>query len=108
MRGNRIQQEKPGEGSKLRTLYDLFVMYKGLIIPNDTRWLLYPKRQGFYLAIDQLRDFYGMDIRSFPTKYRTRLPNERGNKSYCLVGEYKNGEYHDYVAKRLKNQLTAS
>ena len=108
MRDKRIQHEKPAEGSKLRALYDLFIMYKGLPIPNDTRWLLYPNGDNFSTAIDQLQDFYGMDIRSFPTKYRPRLPNEKGTKSYCPVGEYKNGEYHDYVAERLKNQLTAS
>jgi hypothetical protein len=94
---------RPADGTKLRRLYDLFLMYKGLAAPNDTIELICGRRA--MDMVEQLMDFYGLDIRKFPASSRgERLPRERRmgppKKALCLVGEWKDGKYCDYLAER--------
>jgi hypothetical protein len=73
---SRIVNKVPTPGSKIRLLYDLFQENKGKFI----------RVSGQYDSISCLRDFYGLDIRTF----------QRGQ--YCLVGEWFGKAYIDYLA----------
>lgn len=77
----------PAEGTRLRRLYDLFANNKGIVIEgavtrfDNSRYSLSP-------AIEQLRNFYGMDIRKL------------GYKRWVLAGEWFGTTYRDYMADR--------
>lgn len=69
----------PREGSRIRGLYDLFSMYKGHIIDLGPAL---PKNH--YMTIQQLVDFYGMDIHHI------------GKGKFCFSGEYIGSRYVSY------------
>lgn len=74
----------PREGTRLRALYDLFMANKGAVINR-------PLTIEFDLggiAIEQLRNFYGLDIRCV------------GYGQWLLAGEWFGRVYIDYVAER--------
>lgn len=76
----------PKEGTKLRCLYDLLMANKGL--PIDLPLTRFGgNRNG--IAIEQLRDFYGLDIRKLKSK------------RWVLAGEWFGKTYRDYIADRL-------
>lgn len=106
LKANRKQKHKiPSEGSKLRALYDLFYAYKGLCISDYALRCLY--HRNISIAIIQLRDFYGLDIRSWPMRKRGLLtPGEKcgpNKRTYAMVGAYVGNKYEDYTKKpRLK------
>lgn len=84
----RVNQLRPREGSRLRATYDLFMANKG--VPID--WKLPKKGDGSTQTalLDQLRDFYGLDIRRV------------GYKRWVLAGEWFGETYVDYISDHLK------
>jgi hypothetical protein len=73
----------PREGTKLRELYDLLQANRGKPVK-----VALSKFCGYQHGIDQLRDFYGLDIR----KVRQGV--------WLLAGEWFGATYRDYVADR--------
>ncbi len=94
----------PREGTRLRKTYDLFQKNKA---ENIAIAHLYNNMNSRNTSINQLINFYGLDIRK---TYDARSSNKgRGKKEpsersslYMLVGEWKGAEYVDYLAKKLK------
>lgn len=79
------QQEEPGEGTKLRELFDHLQEHKGEVI--SLNGFSGNVRKKIYTLVD----IYGLDIRSFG----------RGrNSQWCLVGEWFGKIYVDYLAER--------
>lgn len=79
-RGNYDRFAKlPREGSRLREAYDFFVSSRG--IPVAVLLSTYPRT-----TIDNLRDYYGLDIRCI----------ESGK--WVLAGEWFGKHYVDYIA----------
>lgn len=81
----------PHEGSSIRQLYDVFRENAGYVIRFDPmvarRW------SRFYAQINQLRDFYGCDIRKV---------GGYGSREYILAGEWIGAHYTDYVKARFE------
>jgi hypothetical protein len=84
MKGNSMghANKVPTQGSRLRKIWDMFQGSRGVVLkvglPQEDK-----------NAIQQLRDFYGLDIRCI--KYG----------HWCLCGEWVvGGGYIDYVAAR--------
>lgn len=77
--------EAPREGTRLREIYDLLQSNKGT--PTD-----FTCRKRDTNRIDQLRDFYGLDIRNI------------GYRRWLLAGEWFGKVYIDYVAERVGAQ----
>lgn len=71
---------RPGEGTKLRAVYDLFMANKGLPVQY---------KANTNSNLFQLVNFYGLDIR--------RIRNGR----WVLAGEWFGPTYVDYIADRL-------
>lgn len=67
----------PKIGSKVREIYDLFASNKGQIIT-------YSFSSDGIVIIENLRNFYGCDIRKLKTR------------KWILAGEYINGKYVSY------------
>ena len=89
-------QNKPREGTILRSFYDMFLENKGIPLHGTpAEWYrafggksLNAKGNTSYQAtMEQLKNFYGLDIR--------RLKH----KTYILAGEWIDGKYHDYMLK---------
>jgi hypothetical protein len=82
MKGNasRRGHDRPSAGTKLGDLYDLFKANEGIPIA----W-----RQGSGRSLEQLQDFYGLDIRCI----RSGI--------WVLAGEWFGSEYVDYIARRI-------
>jgi len=88
-------QLAPRDGTKLRALYDLFMANKGT--PVEVKIFGNSKfgtKTGAAVRLEQLRSFYGMDIRCI--KRRGHLPG-----IWVLAGEWFGPPYVDYVADRL-------
>ena len=81
--GPKTRRAHPKEGSKLRQLYDYFLMNRGLVIQ-----ISFNRKD--CSNVEVLRDFYGLDIRNI----------RRG--AWVLAGEWINGKYKDYIAEQLK------
>lgn len=82
---------EPRPGTRLRELYDLLQSHKGKPVPVfgfGSRSVLQP-------ALNQLRDFYGLDIRL------TKGVRKHGNRipEFTLVGEWFGKVYIDYMVK---------
>jgi hypothetical protein len=92
-RGRRYQKE-PRAGTYLRVLWECFKMNKG--VPVDVSW--WGKGSVLSASLAQLRDFYGLDIRTTTIRLN---PGKKGRPSYkcALVGEWFGSEYRDYLAK---------
>lgn len=82
-RGNHKSRRIPADGTELRKLYNLFYRNKGKVITH----VFDPVS---YASMDQLRNFYGLDIRKIA--YR----------KWCLVGEWFGKDYVDYLAEKYK------
>lgn len=81
------RQDVPREGTRIRRMYDLLMANKGQGVEvNLTSFENKPSRSG--VAINYLRDFYGLDIR--------RLRNGH----WVLAGEWFGKVYVDYIAQR--------
>lgn len=76
-------QDIPREGTKLRSLYDVFQANKGIVIAGG-----FGDRR-ISRKMEDLRDYYGLDIR------RIR------NGHWVLAGEWFGLKYVDYIAERL-------
>jgi hypothetical protein len=72
----------PREGTRLRAVYELFQASKGQPI-------VFVRRAGCTRLIDDLIDYYGLDIRCL------------GRGRWILAGEWFGRVYVDYVAQRL-------
>jgi len=79
-KGRGVRNPRPREGTKLRAIHDLFVANKGIPIAFSTSGA--PARA----RIEQLRNFYGLDIRCLA----------RGR--WVLAGEWYGSTYVDYIA----------
>lgn len=77
----------PAEGTRLRRTYDLLMANKG--IPIEEHLTRFGGADGNGQEIEQLRNFYGLDIR--------RLAYGR----WVLAGEWFGRVYHDYIADRI-------
>lgn len=88
-RGGYRRRLVPGEGTRLREVYDLFCANKGTVILE--------KGQSFNNNVNQLRDFYEMDIRCLRKEHIA----DGGFSRWVLVGEWFGDRYVDYVAGRM-------
>lgn len=79
----------PHEGSSIRQLYDVFKENAGYVIKFDP--MVTRQWTRFYAQINQLRDFYGCDIRKV---------GGYGAREYILAGEWIGAYYTDYVKAR--------
>lgn len=70
-------------GSALRELFDVFTSNRGVPIRMKISGPVSRR-------IDDLRDYYGLDIRSVPDRHHK-----------CLVGEWIGDKYVDYVAEKI-------
>lgn len=77
----------PREGTQLRVVYDLLQANKGQPVDIDTKNRNYLNHQ-----IDQLKSFYGLDIRSMPEAKRKGV-----RYNHILVGEYVGKDYVNYL-----------
>jgi len=75
-------QLRPREGTRIRGLYDMFMERRGLPIEWSVNYLT-------ARAIDDLRDYYGLDIRNL------------GYGRWVLAGEWFGPTYIDYIADRI-------
>lgn len=92
----RIRQQEPREGSKLRQVYDQLTQHPGAPICLRE---CYPDLAKLAMAITQLQDFYGLDVRSWNALTHQRKGAPAG--TYMLVGEYtEDGQYVDYIADK--------
>ena len=76
----------PAEGTKLRSLYDLFMCRKGEVLEDAISVRL----KGNGRALADLRDYYGLDIRCI------------GYRQWVLAGEWFGRVYVDYIAERIR------
>ena len=81
-------EKPPREGTRLREIYDMFKEKPGLPI----HWSTHTNE---CIALGQLRDFYGLDIRRVD-KHRRGL--------WILAGEWFGSRYRDYVQERLRGE----
>lgn len=79
----------PEPGSVRRIVFDFFRERKGQPVKNTEVWPLC--KAGGSRVIDDLKDFWGLDIRSVPDCHHK-----------CLVGEWFGDKYVDYVAEKIK------
>jgi hypothetical protein len=90
------QQKEPRLETHLRILWECFRLYKGE--PVDVSW--WGKPSNLSVALIQLRDFYGLDIRK--TTVRLNAGKKGGHSyKYALVGEWFGSEYRDYLATKI-------
>lgn len=83
-------QQIPREGTRLRAGYFLFQANKGLPIEASLSEIFCsPRDKRASNSIEQLRSFYGMDIRKL------------GPRRWVLAGEWFGREYRDYIADRI-------
>lgn len=73
----------PKEGTKLRTVYDFFLMNRGIPVKFSVTTIN-------NRVVEDLQNYYGLDIRNI----------RRG--TWVLAGEWINGKYKDYIAEQLK------
>lgn len=99
---SKCLQLKPTEGTFIRRLYDILQASKGL--PVRLNYKEYGPWGGTMgVLLEQLRNFYGLDIRRVPGSGKRDGKEGRGaqKSQYCLVGEWIDEKYVDYVAQRL-------
>lgn len=98
--GKEPPSKCPREGSSLRRLYDTLMFTKGRpCYLLNAQFGAGPNFLGN--AIEQLRNFYGLDIRVTPSGHHTR--------QYLLAGDWFGRVYVDYVVDRIdRGEGTAS
>lgn len=97
VKGRAHCQLAPREGTKLRTIYDAFYASKGVPIDSPFGLVDGYQRQ----AIEQLRSFWGLDIRFVPGSNAGRRGRGKALGKWVLVGEWFGRTYVDYIADRL-------
>lgn len=85
--GAATRNLRPRDGTKLRALYDQFMANKGVPVEMTIAAMLGSPNKGG--EVDQLRDFYGLDIRKL------------GYGRWVLAGEWFGKTYVDYIAERI-------
>src|SRR5882672_1027113 len=88
-------QRMPRPGTRLRELWDLLHLYRGEVFVDD---LTMRYCRG---SMDQLRYFYGLDIRNLGATSRNGRGKGRGPSRWVLAGEWIGPKYVDYIAERL-------
>lgn len=81
-----LLNEVPGEGTKIREIYDLFQANKGRVISFS-----FGRNQKI---LKNLIDFYGLDIRNI------------GQCKWVLAGEWFGKVYVDYITQRMNNDIS--
>ena len=86
----------PTDGSHLRELYDLFKAHPAtpVYLPGTHA------NNGHGQLLEQLRNFYGLDIRPLGEAHQPTGRRGGHRKRYWLVGEWFGATYLDYVADR--------
>lgn len=94
--------EKPMEGSALRTLYDLLYVNRGKAVHlSDIKAALGAADPTLLPSMRQnLRLFYGLDIRPFQHGQYRYVGQKRSRAAWLLAGEHVGRGYIDYVVKR--------
>lgn len=95
------RQKRPREDSRIGKLYDRLktdpaypVTFEGIGTAEEVHGL-----------VEQLRNFYGLDIRCVKKHYAGyHAPEKRHPSVYMLVGEYDGPNYIDYVAQRVEKE----
>src|SRR5882762_9313596 len=78
---------QPREGTSLRRMYDILMISKG--IPVEVTLCHFEGRNGTATMVEQLRSFYGLDIRKIQSG------------KWVLAGEWFGKTYRDYIADRI-------
>lgn len=94
-KGKRPLQKVPRIGTKLREIYELFQMNKGVVIEAPLT-VLYNQAYITYLT-----DFYGLDIRRIGNIEYNGHRGRRAGK-WILAGEWFGSEYVDYISRNKK------
>lgn len=91
-KGGQTLQKIPRPGTRLRELYDLFQMNKGIVIEEP---LTMRYNYNYFIT---LIDFYGLDIRKIG---EVQHKNKRGMRTgrWVLAGEWFGADYVDYISK---------
>lgn len=101
IKGNRdrgaVQSFEPKAGTKIRALYDLLMANKGIPVRASITTI------AFNTAVENLRDFYGLDIRKLPIDRKRGHGCGRGSgpATWVLAGEWFGKVYIDYIADRV-------
>jgi hypothetical protein len=90
--GSNGRHRLPKEGTKLRRLYDYFQEHKGEAVHLPD---FFKPASTAGVPINQLKDFYGCDIRSRPD------PTNSHFRLYCLVGEWHDKTYLNYSKEKV-------
>lgn len=88
--GVHNQHQIPAGGSVARRVYDLLMQNKGIPIDVSLTAIAAGSRKSHGRVLEDLRDFYGLDIR--------RIQNRR----WVLAGEWFGKDYRDYIAEHLE------
>lgn len=88
----------PHEGTYIREVYDIFKANAGYIIQFDE--MTTKQYHRFAAIINQLRDFYGCDIRTI-----SKQGMRKDARQYLLAGEWIGEHYADYVLLRAQGKL---
>lgn len=94
-RAGKVNQRAPRPGTRLRELYDLFHVYRG-----EPRPFIFGDKDRF--KIEQLRDFYGLDILVLGHEKRTLPGAGHGPGIWVLAGEWFGRHYVDYIAEHIE------
>jgi hypothetical protein len=89
-RRGRLSQKIPRPNTRIRKIYDLFQTRKGEVVTD------LPQYVNNSVVIEQLRNFYGLDIRNLARGKSTG--RKKGGSKWILVGEWFGPQYVDYVA----------
>ncbi len=86
----------PKDGTYIRQMYDMFKANPAtpMYLPGFRQ---YSRNGG---ALENLRNFYGLDIRAFGEQRPPSGRQGRPSKRYWLVGEWFGKTYLDYIADR--------
>jgi hypothetical protein len=84
-------QLKPRDGTRIRAIYDLLQANKGLPIEVHLTKMCISKSGNISRAINDLSDYYGLDIRRIGGRYGR----------WVLAGEWFGRTYVDYIADRI-------
>lgn len=81
----RPRRKEPTAGTKIREIYDLFILNKGIVIRFTSQ-----QGRGHDRAVQDLINYYGLDIRKI------------SHGKWVLAGEWFGKVYIDYIAEHIK------
>jgi hypothetical protein len=90
-------QVMPRPGTRIRNVYDILFAAPGQLIEAKYQDFGFKGPGELSVAIEYLRNFYGLDIRLFGRRGRGVT-----GSVMLLAGEWRGRDYCDFVAKRLE------